>query len=73
MEFEIEWLANKIENEGQFNYVITKIAHRLIKKWGEKYAHYNAIVGVLECVKQELYRRRIAPYEDKAIEKNGDL
>ena len=30
-------------------------------------------MGVLDCVKQEFYRRKLAPYEDVAIQKNGDI
>jgi len=29
--------------------------------------------GVLENVKQEMYRRLAAPYEDKKAEENGDV
>jgi hypothetical protein len=31
------------------------------------------LVGVLECAKQELYRRILIPYEDAKIELNGDV
>ena len=34
---------------------------------------YQDIVGVLVAVQHELYRRHIAPYEDKAIQRNGDV
>lgn len=37
------------------------------------YKDYNEVIGVLECVKQELYRRLIAPYEDKKKDENGDV
>ena len=37
------------------------------------YHAYNEIIGVLECVKQEFYRRMVAPYEDKKCEENGDV
>lgn len=30
-------------------------------------------MGVLECVKQEYYRRVAIPYEDQAKERNGDV
>jgi len=30
-------------------------------------------MGVLECIKQEFYRRAVAPYEDKKKEENGDV
>ena len=28
---------------------------------------------MLECVKQEFYRRLASPYEDECISKNGDI
>lgn len=37
------------------------------------YAHYNEAMGVLECVKQEIYRRLIAPYEQEKCKANGDV
>jgi hypothetical protein len=37
------------------------------------YTEYNALVGVLECVKQEFYRRAVSSYEDKKKEGNGDV
>jgi len=38
------------------------------------YKHTETLlVGVLECLKLELYRQQVAAYEDKAIERNGDL
>ena len=62
--------------KGHANYVITQI---LRKAWGvdepanESYSNYADLIGTLECAKQELYRRWVADYEDKAIVKNGDL
>ena len=63
--------------EGLLNYVITNL---LVDKaiWCDassalSYRHYNRMLGVLESVKQEIYRRIIAPYEDKCIMKNGDI
>lgn len=37
------------------------------------YHYYNEAMGVLECVKQELYRRLIAPHEDEKRKENGDV
>jgi len=56
---------------GALNYTITTI----IKEWIaiDKYSEFNSAIGVLECVKQELYRRKIAPYENKKIAENGDV
>jgi hypothetical protein len=40
---------------------------------GENYQHFNDVLGALEGAKLELYRRRIAPYEDTKIVENGDV
>lgn len=61
-----------LEYPGLLNYSITT----LIKKvYGDdlSYADHNEIIGMLECVKQEWYRRQVAPYEDGKIEENGDV
>ena len=70
----LEDIQNKgIENVGTLNYLVTMICGIYLTEQGERYKTYNDIVGTLECAKLELYRRLIAPYEDKAIERNGDL
>ena len=56
--------------DGDMNYIITS----LIKKiYPVKYKDINRVMGMLECVKQEYYRRIVAQYEDKKIEENGDV
>ena len=37
------------------------------------YTKFNNAIGVLECLKMELYRRMVAPYEDLKIKENGDV
>ena len=51
-------LSMEIESSGELNYAISKLIHLLVEKWGEKYATYNKIMGVLTCVESELYRRK---------------
>ena len=59
--------------EGMLNFAITQLILKYLKQHGESYKTFNSIVGVLECAKQEFYRRMIAPYEDKKIKENGDV
>ncbi len=66
-------LIKTIETEGDLNYVITRLCQEFLDKKGEKYSVYNTIIGALECAKLELYRRKIAIYEEKKIVENGDL
>ena len=56
--------------DGETNYMITKI---LLQTKPKNYHDYNSLIGVLECVKLELYRRAVAAYEDKKIKENGDV
>lgn len=57
---------------GELNYDLTRQVVRYLGK-EPNYAKFNEVVGVLECIKQELYRRMIAPYEDKKKAENGDV
>lgn len=57
-------------DDGDFNYIITKI---ITTFYYGRYKRYNAAMGLLECVKQELYRRAVAPYEDEKCKENGDV
>ena len=57
---------------GTLNYIITRMVVWYLGK-NPNYERYNAAIGALECAKQELYRRQIAPYEDEKCEQNGDV
>lgn len=64
----------KPENAGELNYVITRLVDAYLTNKGQmRYAHLNEAMGVLECAKQELYRRVVSPYEDKKIVESGDV
>ena len=62
---------------GILNYCITvliKSTYRLVTgKAKLSYADHNSAVGMLECAKQEFYRRNTAPYEDEKALENGDV
>lgn len=58
---------------GELNYVFTSIINNYISLKKENYQTYNDIMGALEGCKLELYRRKIASYEDTKIESNGDV
>ena len=58
---------------GDFNYFVTNTIKNFIEVKGESYELYNSLIGMLECCKLELYRRKVALYEDQKIEQNGDV
>lgn len=57
---------------GNLNYVLTRLL-RLTYGESPRYVHHNEAIGVLECVKQEWYRRATAPYEERKKIENGDV
>jgi len=64
---------------GHLNYVISKLCHIYILRKGSgstiffSYKVLNEVIGVLESVKQEFYRKVAAPYEDKKKVENGPV
>ena len=61
------------DTAGELNYLFTRIAVEYLDMKGEGYQAFNDILGALEGCKLELYRRKVAPYEDVKIEENGDV
>lgn len=59
------------DRDGHVNFCITWLLKQLYQP--PKYRRYNRAMGVLECIKQEFYRRIVAPYEDKKIIENSDV
>ncbi len=57
---------------GELNYVISRIVWDIFKKF-PSYTLGNSLMGVIECVKQEFYRRQLGIYEDVKIIENGDI
>ena len=68
----IEYLKSRpVESQdGDLNYAVTRIIHEL---YPQNYFNYNRAVGVLSAIQLELYRRKVAPYEDLKIAENGDV
>lgn len=56
--------------DGDLNYAVSRIVHEV---YPARYFHYNRALGVLTAIQLELYRRKIAPYEDEKIAENGDV
>jgi hypothetical protein len=63
----------KPETIGEINFMITTIIDRYLKDKGINYSNYNAVIGVLECAKLELYIRCVQEYEIIKLLENGDV
>ena len=59
-------------SEGELNYIITSLLESY-RHNEQKYSTFNKIIGILECVKLEYYRRMIWVYEDTKMQENGDV
>ena len=80
---EMNWVArisNAIQSvpsgkiKGALNYVLCRITLATMKpKSGWSYTSLSDAVSVLRDAADEIERRMMAPYEDEAIRKNGDL
>jgi len=57
---------------GQLTYVLYKTCVDYLEE-PARFADYAEVLGALEATKLELYRCRIAPYEDEKIKENGDI
>lgn len=56
---------------GVVNYSVTRLLVSTLPK--KRYWCLALGIGTLLCVIFEFYRRFVAPYEDEAIRKNGDI
>jgi len=57
--------------DGVLNYCIFRLCKGTYAV--HNYHWYNRMMGMMECCKQELYRRLVAPYEDEKAKENGDV
>lgn len=55
---------------GNINYLFTRILNRVYSS--PRYDDINEAIGILECCKQEFYRRVAVPYEEQKRYDNGD-
>lgn len=67
-------IVEELENAGEFNYVISKIAACLVNQGVDtRYENLNAVDGAIGLAQAEFRRRWVYPYEDQKIYENGDL
>ncbi len=63
------------EVDGKINYLFSSVLKRTYYAGSssQSYALYCRMMGTLECVKQEAYRKWVAPYENKKERENGRI
>ena len=66
------FISQKDLDVGALNYTISTLVWAIFNN-SRRYKTGNDIVGVLECVKQEFYRRKLSELENEKIIENGDI
>lgn len=71
-------ISDTLQTDGDLNFIITRICLEYLNKIGTArgkagYAEQARIVAAMECAKLEFYARRLRPYEEMCIIKNGDI
>ena len=64
--------ADRMQRPGHINYIVSLLVEKVYGK-EMRYADHNEVVGVLNCIALEFYRRKTSPYEDLKIKEEGDL
>ena len=63
-----------VASPGVVNYIISSLVAILMKPpMGWTYSSLSKALAVFRDAEAEMRRRLLEPYEDKAIEKNGDI
>lgn len=60
------------ENAGELTYCLTRVVMRFLPT-KSSFLTYCIAIGALVCTILELYRRRVARYEDLKRKQNGDV
>lgn len=71
--FEDVLLKIRIVTPGELNFLVTLLIQAYLNQNGWNYGHMNDVLGAMEGAKLELYRRKIAEYEDRKRAENGDV
>jgi len=58
-----------LKEKGNLNYFL----HKLAKETCSSYEDFMRLEGECQQALREIFRRLVAPYEDKKIEQNGDV
>ena len=69
----IKMLGGNVTSVGDINYVVTRVIGQYLKRKDLNYGNIAGVIGTLQCVILELYRRVAVDYEETKIIQNGDV
>lgn len=58
---------------GDLTYLFYRESLHYMNRKGESFTNYAHVIGALACTALELYRRRVAVYEEVKRSENGDV
>lgn len=64
--------GRKPTKAGELTYVLYKECVEYIVRNGRAFSTYCVVIGALFCTALELYRLKVARYEDEKIAENGE-
>jgi len=74
IDYVISPISRQEKKAGACNYAITLLLDGVFDTFeNPSYDKINTVMGILECVKQEYYRRIAIPYEEAKRRENGDV
>lgn len=59
--------------KGELTYILYSIALKYLNTHGRNYNNISETISSVTDVEAEMRRRILGPYEDQAIQKNGDI
>lgn len=69
----LDALGAELQSGGEINYCVYRLCLAFLKRTGMSYTNSMVPFSALGAAQMELYRRVIAPYEDRKILENGDV
>lgn len=58
---------------GELNYRVSQILDQYASNHKPSYTVFSEVIGVIECVKLEFYRKVVSPYEEAKESANGPV
>jgi len=64
---------DNVDTPGKLNYKLAVVIDEYFERKKVSYGTFNDVVGALECLKAEIERRFLFPYEDMKRIENGEV
>lgn len=69
----LEIVGSSLEEKGELTYCIYKLGIEYLKHHRKNYQNISDCIGAMNDSAEEFRRRKLFEYEDKKIDRNGDI